>query len=71
MPYETDLDTIAGYAILSGTLAALYAGGGTKTLPSDIGSVILYHTGSESFTVTVSIGNDNGFAYYVFESEGP
>ena len=71
MLYETDLDTIAGNAILSGTLAALYAGEGTKSLPSDIGSVILYHTGSESFTVTVSIGNDNGFAYYVFESEGP
>ncbi|MEA3347822.1 MAG: hypothetical protein U9Q39_02040 [Pseudomonadota bacterium] len=71
IPYETDLDTISGNAILSGTLAALYAGEGTKNLPSDIGSVILYHTGSESFTVTVSIGNDNGFAYYVFESEGP
>ncbi|MCK5539401.1 MAG: hypothetical protein KAI69_00620 [Deltaproteobacteria bacterium] len=71
MPYETDLDTISGYAILSGTMASLYAGEGTKTLPSDVGSVIFYHTGSESFTVTVSIGNANGFAYYVFESEGP
>lgn len=71
--YETELDDIPGNAILSGTLASLYAGKGLvpKTLPSEIGSVVLAHIGDEPFKVTVSIGSPNGFAYQVFESNSP
>ena len=70
--YATDLEEIAGYAMLVNTLAILYTGDGTKTLPSDRGSVILSHTGDERFSATVFIGGpDGGFAYQVFESTAP
>ena len=69
--YSTDLEEIAGYAMLVNTLAILYTGDGTKTLPSDRGSVVLSHTGDEQFSVTVFVGGpDGGFAYQVFESTG-
>ncbi len=63
--YMTNLDEIAGSAMLIGTISALYA----KTLPSDAGSVLFSHSGSEKFSVTVYIGNSAGFAFQVFESE--
>lgn len=71
MSYATDLAEIAGHAQLVDTLAGLYAGEGIKTLPSDYGSVVLSHTGSEQFSVTVYIGSPDGFAYQVFKSESP
>ncbi len=69
--YSTVLDEIAGNAILINTLPALYTGDGTKTLPSDAGSVILAHTGDEPFSVTVYIGSPTGFAFNVKNSESP
>ena len=71
MPYATNLEEIAGHALLVNTVAALYTGDGTKTLPSENGSVILSHTGSEQFSVTVYIGSSLGFAFQVFESSSP
>ena len=67
VPYETNLAEIDGYAQLSDSLPNLYA----KTLPSETGSVILSHTGSEEFSVTVYIGSPTGFAFQVFNSTGP
>ena len=70
-PYATNLEEIEGYALLSGSLANLYAGENKKNLPSETGSVILSHTGSEEFSVTVYIGSPDGFAFQVFNSTGP
>ncbi len=71
MPYATDLAEIAGYAMLVDSLENLYTGEGTKTLPSDTGSVIIGHTGDQEFSVTVYIGSSLGFAFQVFESTSP
>ncbi|MEA1921363.1 MAG: hypothetical protein U9N63_01780 [Pseudomonadota bacterium] len=67
IPYSTELAEIDGYAQLTNSLATLYG----RNLPSDSGSVILSHTGSESFSVTVYIGSPTGFAFQVFNSTGP
>ena len=69
MSYMTTLDEIPGNAMLINTISALYTGEGTKTLPSDAGSVLFSHSGTEEFSVTVYIGNATGFAFQVFESE--
>ena len=66
--YSTNLEEIAGYALLVDTIANLYTGDGTNTLPYDAGSLIFSHTGSEQFTITVYIGSPLGFAFQVFES---
>ncbi len=71
VPYATNLVEIDGYAQLSDSLANLYASDGAKNLPSETGSVILSHTGSEEFSVTVYIGSPDGFAFQVFNSTGP
>lgn len=68
IPYSTDIEEIAGYAIVINTVSALYTGEGTKTLPSDAGSVSFYHSGTQEFSVTVYIGNATGFAFQVFHS---
>ncbi len=70
--YSTNLDEIAGHAMQVDLLSTLYTGEGTKTLPSDRGSVIFSHTGDEEFYVTAFVGGpDGGFAYQVFESDSP
>ncbi len=69
--YSTDLAEIAEYAMLVDSLENLYTGEGTKTLPSDTGSVIIGHTGDQEFYVTVYIGSSLGFAFQVFESTSP
>ncbi|MBN2707279.1 MAG: hypothetical protein JXR89_12690 [Deltaproteobacteria bacterium] len=67
--YTTTLEDIAAHAILVNTLDALYTGSGSKTLPSETGSIVLSHTGSAPFYVTLYIGNPEGFAFQVFKSE--
>ena len=69
--YETDIAAIAGNAILAKTIDGFYSGEGSKVLPSTTGSITLSHTGSEKFSVTVYIGNDNGFGFQVFRSSNP
>jgi len=71
IPYSTSLPTIAGHAILVNTVDGLYKGSGTKTLPSDPGSIILKHNGNQKFSVTVYIGSGSGFAFQTFESTNP
>lgn len=69
--YSTELDEIDAYAMLVNTLDGFYAGDSTKTLPTETGSIILSHSGSAQFSVTVYIGNPDGFAFQVFESTSP
>ncbi|MBN2808821.1 MAG: hypothetical protein JXR80_04940 [Deltaproteobacteria bacterium] len=69
--YNTALPEIAGNAILTNTLTGLYTGEGSKTLPSNAGSVVLTHSGNQEFSVTVYIGGPTGFAFQVFNSELP
>lgn len=69
--YETDIPAIGSFAILANTLANFYKGDGNKALPSSTGSIMLTHTGSEKFSVTVYIGYDNGFGFQVFKSSAP
>ncbi len=71
MDYETSLATIDGHAIVAKTINDFYSSDGAKTLPSDRGSVIFSHEGSEKFYVTVYIGSATGFAFQVFESTAP
>ncbi len=67
--YETVLEEIGPRAMLVGTLSKLYSGGiAIKQLPSEYGSVRLYHPGDDPFSVTVYIGGPSGFAYQVFRS---
>ena len=66
--YKTDLAEISPFAMLVNTVDGFYTGEGTKTLPTDTGSILLYHTGTAEFSVTVYIGNSEGFAFQVFNS---
>ncbi len=69
--YETNLAAIDGHALVAKTIDDFYSGDGTKTLPSDSGSVVFSHEGAEKFYVTVYIGSATGFAFQVFESTAP
>ncbi len=70
--YETDIATIAGHAMAVDLVKNFYKGDGSKTLPSERGSVTFSHPGSGKFSVTVYIGNpDGGFSFQVFESRNP
>jgi hypothetical protein len=71
MAYETNLEAIDGHSIVAKTINDFYSGDGAKTLPSDSGSVVFRHEGSEKFYVTVYIGSATGFAFQVFESSAP
>jgi len=71
MAYETNLEAIDGHALVAKTINGFYSGDGAKTLPSDSGSVVFSHEGSEKFYVTVYIGSATGFAFQVFESTAP
>lgn len=69
--YESDIATIAGGALAAKSIDDFYAGTGSASLPSTSGSVILSHPGDEKFSVTVYVGNSDGFAFQVFESTAP
>jgi len=73
--YQTLLPPIARRAILVDTLDNLYAGSGNTMhppeLPSQIGSVVISYPGDVPFSVTMFVGNPDGFAYQVFKSSAP
>ena len=70
LAYKASVPEISKHSILAKTLADLY--GANATLPSQRGSIVLSHTGSEKFSVTLYIGNPTGgFGFQVFKSTAP
>jgi hypothetical protein len=69
--YKTNIGAIDKNSIVAKTVTDFYSGDGAKILPSNSGSVVFSHEGSEKFYVTVYIGSATGFAFQVFESTAP